>query len=207
MNKNIFYKIISLIFIVIVSCFSVACDQSKNNGNNDGGSGGGSSDTNEELVVDGVTINDVFVELKISDGNVNDIDLSELNIESIKIKSAEVTEMEIKELEVVSINDEFVYIAYENFVDYYGQDFDLAQFLKDVAIGATVIGVCVALSTVTGPIGTFFGAVITSEFSAAAVCVGAAIDLAIEGYLAYQEGGDFSYVLGHMLNGVAEGFV
>ena len=103
------------------------------------------------------------------------------------------------EAEVVPLNDTFVYLAYQNFVQYYDEDIDFAKLLKDVAVGATCVIVCVTLSAVSGPIGTFFGAVITSEFTAATIAVGAAIDAAVSGYLAYQDGGDASYIIGHML--------
>jgi len=197
MKTSLFYKIVSFIFVVILSSFSFACNETPPPSNND----------NEKIVVNGVEINDSFVKLNISDLQIDEIDVSSLTVESILVNSIEVTEIEIKELEVVTINDEFIYIAYQNFVEYYGEDFDLKQFLLNVGIGATVIIVCVTLSTVGGPVGTFFGGVICSEFSAGAICVGAAIDAAITGYQAYQEGGDMSYILGHMLNGVAEGFM
>ena len=165
-----------------------------------------SNNSNESIIVNGVEIEDSFIKLKISNLSIDNIDVSSISVDSIKINSVNIKEIEIHEIEVVTINDQFIYLAYENFVDYYGDDFDLSSFLKDIAIGATVIIICVTLSTVGGPLGTFFGGVICSEFSAAAICVGAAIDAAIAGYQAYQDGGDLSNILGNMLNGVADGF-
>lgn len=158
------------------------------------------------LIVDGVEIKEAFVEIDFNEIVLNSVDVKEINVEEIKVNPAIISEITLIETQVTTINDEFVYLAYQNFVDYYGEDVDWGQFLKDIAIGATVIIVMVTLSTVGGPIGTFFGAVVCSEFSAAAIVIGAAIDAAISGYLAYQEGGDASYILGHMVNGVADGF-
>ena len=149
---------------------------------------------------------DAFVEIKVNGINVNPIQVIEIVPKDIVVNSINVREITNIEIEVVSVNDEMVTLAYENFVSYYGEDFDLSAFLKDVAIGSSVVIVMVTLSTVAGPVGTFFGAVITSEFTASALVIGAAIDAAVDGWKAYQDGGDLSYILGHMLNGVAEGY-
>ena len=158
------------------------------------------------VVVNGVEIQDAFVTLQIDGVNIDDAKVLDIDIDEIEVECVNVDEIQVLEAEVVSLNDEFVYLAYQNFISYYEEDIDWETFVKDVAIGATCVIVCVTLSTVGGPVGTFFGAVICSEFTAATVAVGAAIDAAVSGYMAYQEGGDASYIIGHMLNGVADGF-
>ena len=158
------------------------------------------------VVVDGIEIKDAFVKLQIDPIEVKEISLEEIDVDEILVNCVTVEEITVLEAEVVSLNDEFVYLAYQNFISYYDEDIDFQKFLTDVAIGGTCIIVCVTLSAAGGPIGTFFGAVITSEFTAASLAIGAAIDAAVSGYLAYQEGGDASYIVGHMLNGVADGF-
>ena len=149
---------------------------------------------------------DAFVDIQFNDIVVNDIEIENIDVEDIVVNCVEVKSIEFYEMEVVAINDEFVTLAHENFVSYYGVDFDLGQFLKDVAIGSTVVLVYVTLTTVGGPVGTFFGAVVVSEISKSALLIGAAIDAAVSAYKAYEEGGDASYIVGHMLNGVADGY-
>lgn len=151
-------------------------------------------------------INDAFVELKINPITVSSITSLDIKVDDIVVNPVNVKEIENLEIEVIPINDEFVTVAYENFVSYYGDDFDLWSFLRDAAIGAGVVLVMVTLSTATGGTGTFFGAVLVSEMSKASLIIGSAVDAAVSGYQAYQEGGDLSYILGHMVNGVAEGF-
>lgn len=158
------------------------------------------------VVVDGIEIKDAFVRLQVEPLEIEKLTVEEIDVEEILVNCVTVEEITVLEAEVVSLNDEFVYLAYQNFVSYYDEDIDFQKFLTDVAIGGTCIIVCVTLSAAGGPIGTFFGAVITSEFTAATLAIGAAIDAAVSGYLAYQEGGDTSYIVGHMLNGVADGF-
>ena len=203
-NRFTFKSFVSL-FLVLTILFSVSttlisCSM------DDAGTEDETPPEDGGLIVDGVEIKEAFVEIDFNEIVLNAVDVKEINVEEIKVNPAIISEITLIETQVTTINDEFVYLAYQNFVDYYGEDVDWGQFLKDIAIGATVIIVMVTLSTVGGPIGTFFGAVVCSEFSAAAIVIGAAIDAAISGYLAYQEGGDASYVLGHMLNGVADGF-
>ena len=130
----------------------------------------------------------------------------DIKIDEILVNCIEVTDIETIEIEFTSINDEFVYLAYKNFVSVYGDDFNLKDFLVDAGIGAGCILVCVTLSTAAGPVGTFFGAIITSQFTTSAVVIGTAIDAGVSAYMAYQEGGDASYIVGHMLNGIADGF-
>lgn len=151
-------------------------------------------------------VEDAFVEFNINGITVNEIEVIEINVDEIVVDPLIVENIDVIETEVVSITDSMVMLAHQNFVSYYGDCFDFNEFIKDVAIGATVVVVCVTLSTVGGPVGTFFGVVITSEFTAATLAVGAAIDAAVSGYQAYQEGGDMEYIVGHMLNGVADGF-
>ncbi|MCI5752071.1 MAG: HNH endonuclease [Oscillospiraceae bacterium] len=151
-------------------------------------------------------INDAFVELNIQPIVVNSVDTLEINVEDIVVNPVNVKGIQNIEVEVIPINDDFITVAHENFVSYYGEDIDLKKFFIDAAIGATAVVVMVTLTTVSGGTATFFGAVLVSEMSKAAVIIGAAIDAAVSGYQAYQEGGDASYIIGHMLNGVAEGF-
>ena len=192
--------ILVLAMLLSLSAILISCDI------NDAGTDNETPPENGSIVIDGVEIKEAFVEIDFKEIVLNAVAVKEINVEEIKVNPAIIKEITVIETQVTTINDEFVYLAYQNFVDYYGEDVDWGQFLKDIAIGATVVIVMVTLSTVGGPIGTFFGAVVCSEFSAAAIVVGAAIDAAISGYLAYQEGGDASYILGHMLNGVADGF-
>lgn len=158
------------------------------------------------VMVNGVEIKDAFVKLEVDPIQVNKVSLVELDVEEILVHCVTVEEITVLETEVVSLNDEFVYLAYQNFVNFYDEDIDFHKFLTDIAIGGTCIIMYVTLSAAGGPIGTFFGAVITSEFTAGPLAIGAAIDAAVSGYLAYQEGGNVSYIVGHMLNGVADGF-
>ena len=160
---------------------------------------------NGGIDVGGTEIKETFVSIQFNELVVNSTNVGEIKVEDIKVNPTIVKEIESIDIEVVTINDEFVYIAYQNFVDYYGADIDWEQFIKDIVIGSACVLVMVTLSTVAGPVGTFFGAVICSEFSVAAVAIGIAIDAAVAGYQAYQEGGDISYILGHMLNGIADG--
>ena len=199
--KSIFYRFLSVILVLTMLFNLVACSSKPETPNNN-------SSVNSEgnLVVDGVEITDVFESLVLEAVSVDDVQTIELNVDDLVVQCTVVEKIDMIEAEVVPLNDTFVYLAYQNFVQYYDEDIDFAKLLKDVAVGATCVIVCVTLSAVSGPIGTFFGAVITSEFTAATIAVGAAIDAAVSGYLAYQDGGDASYIIGHMLNGVADGF-
>ena len=199
--KSIPKRIISFLLIAAMMLAMVACSSQTAEPGNES-----YTNSNGNLVVDGVEINDVFVPLAVNELVVNEATVIDLDVDEVLVNCVTVTEISVIEAEVTSLNDEFVYLAYQNFVSYYDSDIDFQKFLTDVAIGGTCIIVCVTLSTVGGPIGTFFGAVITSEFTAATVAIGAAIDAAVSGYMAYQEGGDASYIIGHMLNGVADGF-
>lgn len=200
-TKSIFTRFLSMVLIISMLLTMVACSPESVEPSDDSYV---NSDGN--LVVDGVEINDVFVPLTVNELVVNEATVVDLDVDELLVNCVTVTEISVIEAEVTSLNDEFVYLAYQNFVSYYDSDIDFQKFLTDIAIGGTCIIVCVTLSTVGGPVGTFFGAVITSEFTAATVAIGAAIDAAVSGYIAYQEGGDASYVIGHMLNGVADGF-
>lgn len=200
-TKSLFTRFLSMVLIISMLLTMVACSSESNEPSNDSYVNG-----DGDLVVDGVEINDVFVPLTVNELVVNKATVIDLDVDEVLVNCVTVTEISVIEAEVTSLNDEFVYLAYQNFVSYYDSDIDFQKFLTDIAIGGTCVIVCVTLSTVGGPIGTFFGAVITSEFTAATVAIGAAIDAAVSGYMAYQEGGDASYILGHMLNGVADGF-
>ena len=200
MKTKLYMKIISFILGLTMVFSLVACCTPENNTDEP------ETDENGNLIVDGVTINDSFVDLKINELIVTEASVSDISVQDILVNTITVTEISVLELNITTINDEFVYLAYQNFVDYYGVDINWEQLIKDVAVGATVFLVWATLSTVGGPVGTFFGAVICSEFTAGALVIGAAIDAAVSGYMAYQEGGDASYVIGHMVNGIADGF-
>lgn len=201
-GKPVFKRIVSFILVLSLMTSLVGCSWKK----------GESSDSdfvpidNNTLVVNDVAINDSFVALEIKDNETVGISIDDINIDEILVNCIEVKEIDSIEIEVISINDEFVYLAYKNFISYYGEDFDLKDFLIDAGIGYSCILICVTLSVAGGPVGTFFGAVITSQFTTSAIVIGAAIDAAVSAYQAYEEGGDVSYIIGHMLNGVADGF-
>ena len=200
-SRALWHRCISIVLILSLLLSLVACSSDNPSDNH-----GSSNNPSGNVIVDDVEINDSFVRLEIKPIQVNQIATQSIEVDEILVHCIEVKDIENLEIEVTTINDEFVYLAYKNFVSVYGEDFSLKDFLVDVGIGATCILVCVTLSVAGGPVGTFFGAVITSEFAASAIVIGAAIDAAVSGYIAYQEGGDASYIIGHMLNGVADGF-
>ena len=49
--------------------------------------------------------------------------LEEIKVDEIVVNCIEVNKIDTIEIEVTSINDEFVYLAYKNFVSFYGDDF------------------------------------------------------------------------------------
>ena len=151
-------------------------------------------------------IQDAFVEITVNPIQVRDIQVKDIDVTEIKVNPIIVKDIQSIDIQQVTINDRFVYLAYKNFVSYYDTDIDVVKLLKDIAIGTTVILVWVTLSTVGGPVGTFFGAVLCSELTPATLAAGAAIDAAVAGYKAYEEGGDLSYIIGHMINGIADGY-
>jgi len=191
-------------FVLVISMMTplVGCSTGKGNGSDSGNV----ANENDSIVMNGVEVNDSFVTLEIRGLEEAGITVDDIDLDEILVNCIEVNGIESIEVEVTSINDEFVYLAYQNFVSVYGDDFDLKEFLKDAGIGCGCILICVTLSTVAGPVGTYFGAIITSQFTMSSVVIGAAIDAAVSAYQAYQEGGDVSYIIGHMLNGVADGF-
>ena len=203
-NRFTFKSFVSL-FLVLTILFSVSttlisCSM------DDAGTEDETPPEDGGLIVDGVEIKEAFVEIDFNEIVLNAVDVKEINVEEIEVNPAIISEITLIETQVTTINDEFVYLAYQNFVDYYGEDVDWGQLGKDFLIGGAVVLVFVTVALATGGTASFFGAVLLSEFSVGALVIGAAIDAAISGYLAYQEGGDASYILGHMLNGVADGF-
>lgn len=150
-------------------------------------------------------INDAFVELNIQPTVVNPVDTLEINVDDIVVNPVNVKEIQNIEVEVIPINDDFITVAHENFVSYYGEDIDLKKLFIDAAIGTGAVLIMVTVSLGSGGTATFFGAVLASEFTKTAVVIGAAIDAAVSGYQAYQKGGDASYIIGHMINGVVDG--
>ena len=200
--NNAYKVIISILMSLMLSFLCFGCKSE-----NTGQSSSHENPTNPNTPSQVVEINDSFVKLQITDLAAQGVNVLDLLIDEIKVDPTLITKIEIQDIEVVTINDSFVYLSYQNFINYYGDDsVDWGEFLKDVAIGATVIIVCVSLSTIGGPVGTFFGSVICSQFTAAAICVGAALDAAIAGYQAYKEGGSTEKIFSRMLNGVADGF-
>lgn len=207
--KKIIKRIISTVMAFVMMLSLVGCGASASSTGNDANSSAAIAQQSAKSgshINAGNEVNDMFTELVVNELEVNDLDVEGLKAEDIIVHCTVVDEITVLETDVVSLNDELVYLAHQNFVNVYGDDIDIGKLLKDVAIGSTCIIVCVALSTVSGPVGTFFGAVITSEFAASTLVVGAAIDAAVSGYQAYQEGGDLSNIVGHMINGVADGF-
>ncbi len=201
-GKHLIKRVISFLLVLsmmtsLVGCSWGKCDSSER---------GIVPADNDTIVVNDVAINDSFVTLEIKGLEEADITVDDINIDEILVNCIEVKGINSIEVEVTSINDEFVYLAYKNFVSYYGDDFDLKDFLIDTGIGSGCILICVTLYVAGGPVGTFFGAVITSQFTTSAIVIGVAIDAAVSAYQAYEEGGDASYIIGHMLNGVADGF-
>lgn len=200
-NNNLLKRTMSLILVIVLAVIAVGCSFNK------GEEQPANLESNEgSAVVKDVEINDKFVTLEINGLEEAGLEIDDIDIDEILVNRIEVKGIESIEVEVTSINDEFVYLAYKNFVSYYGDDFDLKDFLIDAGIGCGCIIICVTLTAVGGPVGTFFGAVITSQFTTSAIVIGAAIDAAVSAYKAYEEGGDASYIIGHMLNGVADGF-
>lgn len=193
-------KILIIMVFVFLSLLLVGCDLSKA-----GTDDGVPPDDSGNLENNELEIKESFTGIQFNTTEISDLQITEAQIEELVANNIYIKDASCIDIQIVEINDEFVHLAYDNFKEYYGVDFDWKQFLKDIAIGATVVIVYVALSTVAGPVGTFFGAVIASEFAIGALAVGAAIDAAVAGYQAYKEGGDLTYILGHMLNGVGDG--
>ena len=196
MNNSILEKTISLMLVVSILLCSITC----------GTAFADNQRSSSNSPIDNIDIQDALVTLDIREIKTVPISTNEINVDEILVHCIGVTEIDTIEIEITSINDEFVYLAYKNFVSVYGDDFNLKDFLIDVGIGASCVIIYVTLSTVGGPVGTFFGAVIHSQLTVSAVVIGTAIDAAVSAYQAYEEGGDASYIIGHMLNGIADGF-
>lgn len=158
--------------------------------------------------IDNNEITDAFVEITFNDINVNEIVVTDIKVNEIVTNSINIKSIENIEIEVVSANDTFVTLAHENFESYYGCDVDINKLLTDLAIGAGIIIVYVTLTPIAhiaGPVFTYMAAIVASEFTKASMIIGAVLDAGIAGAQAYAEGGDISYIVGHMLNGVADG--
>ena len=200
-DRRIYKKVLVLLLSITVFFSSTGCASFSE----DPQSGEVIPQNSINTIVDDPDINNSLVTLEIKEIESVPISIDHVNISEILVNCVEVTGINSFEIESTSINDEFVYLAYKNFVSFYGDDFKLKDFLIDAGIGAGCFLVCVTLSAAGGPLGTFFGAIITSEFTTSAVVIGAAIDAAASAFTAYQEGGDVSYIVGHMLNGIADG--
>lgn len=153
---------------------------------------------------------------EFDDDSIIPFDFSPIEIKELEIKDLEIEELKIKHLEIknieiitidqqwVSIDDELVLLAEKNFKDVYGEDFDLKKFLVDLGVGTTCVIICVTLSAAGGPVGTYFGAVISDGIINSTIIM-AAIEGGIEAYKAYKEGGNITSIAGHTLNGLASG--
>lgn len=199
----------TIIFILMLAIFCPLLSSCTNTGNTNNQDEFASGNVSAGEVVDNevTTHEDSFVTLEFDGLDVQNTDVLNLEINDLILETIDVEEIDMLEIELTTINDEFVHVAYHNFVSFYGMDIDLGKLIKDIAIATGVVVVMVSITVLTsGAMSTFFGAVLASELSQAAVLVSAAIDAAIAGYKAIQEGGDLSYVIGHMIQGVADGF-
>ncbi len=199
--KHLAFKRILCIVLAFSMLLSLTSCLSSGNGENTE-----KNSTDDAIVVDNVVISDSFVPLKINEIEIRGIETVEVDVKELNLHTIDDIEIKTVEVATVTLSDEFVYLAYQNFVSCYEDNINIKKLLIDAAIGATCVIVIVGLSYCGGPVGTYFGAIITSELSKAAVVIGAAIDAAVSGYQAYAEGGDFQYICGHILNGVVEGF-
>lgn len=201
--KRYLTKFISIFLFLVIVFNVVACSSKKDTKDDDGVTVSliGADDS------DGPYSSDDLKSITIKELNANEINVISIDPKDIVVKNINVDDIKSIEMQVIPLNDQMVTLAYENFKSVYGENIDIGKLIANVAVGSVCVVVIVALSYVSGPVGTFFGAVITSELSALAVVLGVAIDAAISGFQAYQEGGDLAYVLGHMVNGVAEGFM
>lgn len=202
MKRNI-AKLISAFLVLVIVFNIVACSSKEDKKDDDG--------VTISLIgadnADSPYSSDDLKTITIKELNANEINVISIDPKDIVVKNINVDEIQSIEMQVIPLNDQMVTLAYENFKSVYGENIDIGKLIANVAVGSVCVVVIVALSYVSGPVGTFFGAVITSELSALAVVLGVAIDAAISGFQAYQEGGDAAYILGHMVNGVAEGFM
>lgn len=200
-NRWICRRLLSLLLSITMIFSLVGCSSSSEKPE----SSGNTSQNTTNVIVDNININDSLVTLEIKGIENTSIHTDDIDINEILVNCIEVTDIDTIEIEFTSINDEFVYLVYKNFVSVYGEDFNLKDFLVDAGIGAGCILVYVTASAAGGPVGTFFGAIITSQFTTSSIVIGTAIDAGVSAYMAYQEGGDASYIVGHMLNGIADG--
>ena len=154
-------RVLSMLLIVSILTSLVGCGKTKPTSSETGIN----TVTIDENTYNTVGIQDAFVELSVNPIQITGAEIEHIDPHDITVDPILIKEIQSIEIQQVTINDEFVYLAYQNFVSYYEEDIDVAKLLKDVAIGSTVILVWVTLSTVGGPVGTFFGAVLCSEFT------------------------------------------
>ena len=109
-------KIISIIlcFVLVLSLIGCSTDTSVESENTDT-----YVKDDGTVVVDGIEIKDAFVKLQIDPIEVKEISLEEIDVDEILVNCVTVEEITVLEAEVVSLNDEFVYLAYQNFISYY----------------------------------------------------------------------------------------
>ena len=163
------------------------------------------------------------LEIEIDTLEVEGIEISYIEDELEKINPDKIKSVEIT---VVPINDEIISLVRAELIQHYGADIDVDKLLKDVLIASAVFIVDVAVTAAaiiaapaTGGSSTAVGVTVMAAITkvaktvfdvstkAAAIIstIGIALDAAIEGVKAYNEGGDITYILGHALNGVVDG--
>lgn len=212
--KNIIKKILVL-FLVFVSSFllfSCSCNKSKENK---------TPNNNKD---DNILL-EVFesLEIEIDTLEVEGIEISYIEDELEKLNPEKIKSVEIT---AVPINDEVISLVRAELIQNYGADVDVDKLLKDILITSAVfiIDVVVTAASIiaapaSGGSSTAVGVTIVTAITkvaktvldvstkAAAIIstIGIALDAAIEGVKAYNEGGDILYILGHALNGVVDG--
>jgi rubrerythrin len=143
----------------------------------------------------------LFQDFEFEDKKFQDIVFIEAEVREQILKNTDIKQIDYVEIEYITLNDVFVELAQNNFSSYYDSDIEWNKVMKDLAIGGVVIGLTLSL----GPAGTYFGLVVASEYTAAAILISMALDAALSGVQAYNEGGDFSYIVGHIVMGIADG--
>lgn len=216
-NNNIVYKLIAFVLATILCFSAVACNfYGKNKETSEIPS------EEENIVVNSIEVNDAFVPLTVKgiDEESIDIETIKIDVQEILVNSIYVKDIEAIEVEVVPINDEMIQLVRKNYIDLYGDDIDLKKLFIDIGITVGVVAViCVTVILTEGTSVPILGVIAASAVEAAKsvgtvagaaqlltpLVIGTALDAAVSGYSAYEEGGDFSYIAGHMLNGVVDG--
>ena len=206
-------KKLIILFIAIISFFTLtSCDSS-------------SSTEQKPTPEDEDILLEVFesLEIEIDTLEVEGIEISKIEEGLEKLNPEKIESVEIT---VVPINDEVISLVRAELIQHYGADVDIDKLLKDVLITSAVFIVDVVVTAAsiiaapaTGGSSTAVGTTIlmavtkvaktvldvSTKAAAIISTIGMAVDAAIEGVKAYNEGGDISYILGHALNGVVDG--